>query len=87
MTHTEFFAQVKKGEIARAYLFEGEEEYVKERALETLRQKLLPEGLEALNETTLQNPAAGQLIECAETVSRTDQQMLDIRRQIEESGR
>ena len=68
MTHTEFFAQVKKGEIARAYLFEGEEEYVKERALETLRQKLLPEGLEALNETTLQNPAAGQLIECAEMV-------------------
>lgn len=68
MTHTEFFAQVKKGEIARAYLFEGEEEYVKERALETLRQKLLPEGLEALNETTLQNPAAAQLIECAEMV-------------------
>ena len=30
---------------------------------------------------------ARQLIECAETVSRTDQQMLDIRRQIEESGR
>lgn len=29
---------------------------------------------------------ARQLIECAETVSRTDQQMLDIRRQIEESG-
>ena len=68
MTHTEFFAQVKKGEIARAYLFEGEEEYVKERALETLRQKLLPEGLEALNETMLQNPAAAQLIECAEMV-------------------
>lgn len=30
---------------------------------------------------------ARQLIECAETVSRTDQQMLDIRRQIEGSGR
>ena len=30
---------------------------------------------------------ARQLNECAETVSRTDQQMLDIRRQIEESGR
>ena len=29
---------------------------------------------------------ARQLIECAETVSKTDQQMLDIRRQIEESG-
>lgn len=68
MTHTEFFAAVKRGEIARTYLFDGEEEYVKERALETLRAKLLPEGLEALNETTLTNPAAAQIIECAEMV-------------------
>lgn len=68
MTHTEFFAAVKRGEIARAYLFDGVEEYVKERALETLRAKLLPEGLEALNETTLTNPAAAQIIECAEMV-------------------
>lgn len=68
MTHTEFFAAVKRGEIARVYLFDGAEEYVKERALETLRVKLLPEGLEALNETTLTNPAAAQIIECAEMV-------------------
>ena len=68
MTHTEFFAALKRGEVARAYLFDGEEEYVKERALEALRAKLLPEGLEALNETALTTPTAAQIIECAEMV-------------------
>lgn len=66
ITHADFFASVKRGEIARAYLFDGAEEYVKERALETLRRKLLPEGLEALNESVLNNPSAAAIMECAE---------------------
>ena len=37
MKHTEFFAALKKGEIAPCYLFEGEEEYTKRSALRALR--------------------------------------------------
>lgn len=68
MKHTEFFAQVKAGDIARAYLFTGEEEHVKGKALDALRAKLLPEGLEALNETVLVNPSASDVIAAAETL-------------------
>ena len=68
LTHTEFFARVKRGEIARAYLFEGLEEYVKESALEALRRAILPQGLEPLNESVLTNPTASALVECAETL-------------------
>lgn len=68
MTHDEFFKAIKRGEIARAYLFQGEEEYIKGKALEAVRKKLLPEGLEALNETILSNPPAMDLIAAAETL-------------------
>ena len=68
MTHNEFFAAVKQGEVARAYLFQGEEEHIKGKALEALRAKLLPEGLEALNETLLASPPAGDIIAAAETL-------------------
>lgn len=68
MTHTDFFAALKRGEVARAYLFEGAEEFVKERALAALREKLLPPGLEALNESVLTAPSASAVTECAETL-------------------
>lgn len=68
MTHDEFFASVKRGEIARAYLFQGEEEHIKAKALETLRARVLPEGLEAMNETLLVNPPADDIIAAAETL-------------------
>lgn len=68
MTHDEFFAAVKQGDIARVYRFEGEEEHIKGKALEALQKKLLPEGLEALNETILVNPTAGDIIAAAETL-------------------
>lgn len=68
MTHEAFFKAVAAGDIAGAYLFTGEEEHVKERALAVLRKKLLPEGLEALNETVLMNPPAGDIIAAAQTL-------------------
>ncbi len=68
MTHNEFFDSLKRGEVRSVYLFQGEEEHVKARALAALEKKLLPEGLEALNETVLTNPPAGDVIAAAETL-------------------
>ncbi len=68
MTHDDFFAQLKQGAVQTVYLFEGEEAYIKEKALEALRKKMLPEGLEALNESILQNPSAQDVIAAAETL-------------------
>ena len=48
-------------------LFEGEEEQLKQEALAALRRALLPAGLEALNETVLENPETNLLIADAET--------------------
>ena len=71
MNHDVFFASVKTSSndgIACAYLFQGEEEYIKEKALQALRKKILPEGLEPLNETLLQNPSATAITEAALTL-------------------
>lgn len=68
MTHEDFFAAVKQGEVARVYRFDGEEEHIKAKALQTLREKLLPPGLEAMNETVLISPCAGDIIAAAETL-------------------
>ena len=48
-------------------LFEGEEEQLKQEALALLRRTLLPAGMEALNETVLENPETDRLIADAET--------------------
>lgn len=68
MNHQDFFDLVKRGDLACVYLLQGEEEFVKEKALEALQKKILPEGLEALNETTLQNPSVSAIIEAAWTL-------------------
>jgi len=68
MNYDAFFASVKNGEFACAYLFQGEEEYIKEKALSALRKRLLPEGFEPLNETVLQNPGAAAIVEAALTL-------------------
>jgi DNA polymerase-3 subunit delta len=64
----DFFAALKTGELARAYLFQGPEGYVKERAIQALREKLLPPGFEMLNETVLEQPKAREIIDAAETL-------------------
>jgi DNA polymerase III, delta subunit len=68
MTHEGFFEALKQGDVRPLYLFEGEEEHIKGKALEALRKRLLPEGLEAVNETILVNPPASDVIAAAETL-------------------
>ena len=58
MDHRAFFEELKKGNIASCYVFEGPEEYIKRSALEALRARLLPEGLAEMNETRLRDPDA-----------------------------
>ena len=68
MTWSEFYQDLKGGRLAPAYVFAGEEEYIKREALQALRDLLLPPGLEALNDVTLEGATARQIIEAAETL-------------------
>ena len=68
MNWNEFYQQLNAGQISPVYLFTGPEEYVKREALETLRAKLLPPGLETLNDTTLEGVTAQQITDAAETM-------------------
>ena len=68
MNHNEFFESLKAGHPQDLYLMEGTEEYIKGQAVARLCRKLLPEGLEAMNLTELDNPEADTLIAAAETL-------------------
>ena len=67
MKWNDFFQSVGEGRIHPVYLFTGPEEYVKREALEALRGKLLPPGLEALNDMTLEGVTAQQITDAAQT--------------------
>lgn len=68
MDHRAFFEELKKGNIASCYVFEGPEEYIKRSALDALRAKLLPAGMEDMNESRLRDPDANTIIAAAETL-------------------
>jgi DNA polymerase-3 subunit delta len=68
MDYQAFYAQLKRKEIRRLYLFEGEEEYSKESALKTLRAALSGGPMAMLNESLLSNPDEGALIAVCETL-------------------
>lgn len=68
MKWSEFYQSLEAGDIAPVYLFTGPEEYVKLEALAKLREKLLPPGLEALNDATLEGVTAQQITDAAETM-------------------
>lgn len=68
MERRTFFEQVSQGKISPCYVLEGPEEYIKRSALETLRGRMLPQGLEDINETRLIDPDANTLIAAAETL-------------------
>ena len=68
MDRKDFDRILSGNQIPSLLLFEGEEEYMKQSALAALRKKLLPEGLEDLNETLLDAPETDQLIAAAETM-------------------
>ena len=68
MNREQFFERLKAGDIQRCYLFDGEEEYTKESALNALRDTVLHGGFADLNSSVLVNPSADELIACAETL-------------------
>ena len=68
MTWNEFYQALKANDIAPVYLFVGPEALVKREALEALRKKLLPPGLEALNDVTLEGVTAQQITDACETM-------------------
>jgi len=68
MDRKEFTQQIRENRIQGVYLLEGTEENIKAAALTALRKAMLPEGLEELNESLLDNPPTDQLIAAAETL-------------------
>ncbi len=68
MDRKEFHQLVKSGGVKGAYLFDGPEENLKAAALTALRAALLPEGMEELNESIMDNPATDALIAACETL-------------------
>jgi len=68
MKWNEFYQAIGAGRFASVYLFTGPEEYIKREALEALRGKLLPPGLETLNDVTLEGVTAQQITDAAETM-------------------
>ncbi len=68
MDRKDFDRLLSQGKIPSVLLFEGEEEHMKQSALDALQKKLLPEGLEELNRTLLDAPETDQIIAAAETL-------------------
>ena len=68
MDRKDFDVFLRQGNIPSVLLFEGEEEHLKQAALDALQKKLLPEGLEELNRTLLDAPETDQIIAAAETL-------------------
>lgn len=67
MDRKEFERALAQHSLPSVLLFEGEEEQLKQETLALLRHTLLPAGMEALNETVLENPETDRLIADAET--------------------
>ncbi|NLB90540.1 MAG: DNA polymerase III subunit delta, partial [Clostridiales bacterium] len=68
MNHTSFFKHLKEGKIDGCYVFEGQEEYVKETALASLKKHLLDPEFETLNWVTLENPPMDEVVAAAQTL-------------------
>ena len=68
MDRKEFLQLVKGGKAQGAYLFDGPEENIKAAALQSLRKAILPEGMEELNESVMDNPASDAVIAACETL-------------------
>ena len=68
MNWNEFYNAINAGNFSPVYMFIGPEEYVKREALNALRGKLLPSGLESLNDAVLEGATAQQITDAAETL-------------------
>jgi len=67
MDRKDFSRALSQHSLPQVLLFEGEEEHLKQEALAELRHAVLPEGMETLNETILEDPSVDQLIADVET--------------------
>lgn len=67
MDRKDFSRSLSQHSLPQVLLFEGEEEHLKQEALAELRHAVLPEGMETLNETILEDPSVDQLIADVET--------------------
>ena len=68
MDFNDFYKAIKEERYQSVYLFSGPEELTKKEALAALRKAILPPGLEALNEATLEGYSAQAIIDSAETL-------------------
>lgn len=88
LTRDELLRAIDRGDVPGLLLFEGEEENLKHEALQLLRKKTLPEGMEQLNETVLTAPEADDVISAAETLPfLSDKRLLVVRDQDGLSGK
>ena len=67
MDRKDFSRALSQHSLPQVLLFEGEEEHLKQEALSELRRAILPEGMESLNETILEDPSVDRLIADVET--------------------
>ena len=80
MNHTEFFSALRRGELARCYVLEGEEEFTKKSALAALRAQAAGGDFAAMNDTRLTDPAPDALIAAAETLPfLSDRRFIEVR--------
>ncbi len=68
MDRKDFEKCLAQDKVPSVLLFEGDEEHLKQTALEALYRKFLPEGLEEMNRTLLDAPETDQIISAAETL-------------------
>jgi DNA polymerase-3 subunit delta len=88
MDRKDFVKALSQHSLPSVLLFEGEEEQMKQEALASLRKALLPEGLEQMNETLLEDPSPDQIIAACETLPfLSDKRLLIIRDYPALSGR
>lgn len=79
---------IREGKFSRVYLLEGEEEHMKDEALQALRQAILPPGMEQLNEAVMDNPLPDALIAACETIPfMADKRLIIVRDQPGLEGR
>lgn len=67
MDRQDFERALSRRSLPSVLLFEGQEEQLKQDALSSLRAAILPAGMEAMNETVLEDPEPDRLIADAET--------------------
>ena len=88
MDRKQLMQELRDGKLQGAYLFEGVEENIKAATLNAVRKALLPEGLEELNESLLDNPPTDVLIAAAETMPfMADKRLVTVREHPALTGR